>query len=346
MMKHRCGHCDRPFATVQGLRQHQQDKHGARRRLPSWERPRQRGTVPCHFCEATFFSAVDAMQHIRDCHIDAAKAALREAAWQIVIESTADHRGSEFYRMFKRATSERQMEKPATSFLVIDSETNKLPNYKLPADHPTQARLANLAMLFVTPDLVLEREVNLFVKPDGWDIEPEAAEVNGLTVEALERDGLPIAEVLAQYTAAIKEGRAVVAHNAQHDCKVLRGELRRAGLPDLFEQTPNVCTMRKSMGIVKKQDGKKGWPKLSDCVAHFGIDAEAPHKALADAHACLRVMRCLRELGTVDLTPTVHYASEEKRAEIAKNSATPQGEVLQQRLKASAGNDADAEIPE
>ncbi len=61
--------------------------------------------------------------------------------------------------------------------------------------------------------------------------------VNGLTDEFLHANGADIAVVLEQYREEILRGLVLVAYNAQYDLKVMRGEMRRAGVPDLFEQT-------------------------------------------------------------------------------------------------------------
>lgn len=194
-------------------------------------------------------------------------------------------------------------------FLVIDTETSGLSNFKLPADHPEQPWLAELAMIRVDENLQIESEHIFLVKPDGWVLSEEAARVNGLTMERLEAEGTELTEVLFEYTKAIREGRAVIAHNAQYDCKIMRGMLRRRGLDDLFEETPNFCTMRKSIGFVIKADGKKGWPKLSDCCAHFKIPQAEQHSAIHDARSCLETVRWLKKLG-VEITPEVHNAKE------------------------------------
>lgn len=163
------------------------------------------------------------------------------------------------------------------------------------------------AMIFVSADLSVEREVEFFVKPDGWDLSAGAAEINGLTSEILEERGVPIQEVLDAYTAAIQEGRIVVSHNAQHDCKQLRAELRRAGMPDLFEETPNICTMRGLINHVPGPNGKKKWPKLTEACQHFGIPLDDQHTALGDARAVVHLLRKMVELRAVP-EARVHYA--------------------------------------
>lgn len=141
-------------------------------------------------------------------------------------------------------------------YLVIDTETNGLPNYTLPADHPDQPRLASLCMIKTDEACEPTSIDTLLIKPDGWEISPELTAINGLTTERCAAEGLPVREVLEAYSAAILEGYILVAFNAQFDAKTMRGELRRAEMPDLFEQTPNICAMR-SMHEAGRQEGER-----------------------------------------------------------------------------------------
>lgn len=199
-------------------------------------------------------------------------------------------------------------------YAVFDTETSGLFRFKdaagvpVPADDPSQPRLAHLAMILVDEKLAEERTIDLYVKPDGWSMSADATEVNGLTDEFLDAHGTPIIEVLSHYAEVVDAGYVMVAHNAQFDLKAMRAELRRAGLDDRFERTPNICTMRASMALkVQKAGGGKGFPKLSDVCAHFGIVLEGAHTAGGDARACLEVFRRLHAL---DLLPEarVHFA--------------------------------------
>src|SRR5690606_7243060 len=117
----------------------------------------------------------------------------------------------------------------------------------IPADDPRQPRLAHFNAVLLSEDLEREVEIDMFVKPDGWEMPDEAGSVNGLTTQFLEENGLPVSRVLDAYEQIVEQGYILVAFNAQYDCKMMRGELRRAGRPDLFDVTPNICVMRAAM---------------------------------------------------------------------------------------------------
>jgi DNA polymerase-3 subunit epsilon len=212
-------------------------------------------------------------------------------------------------------------------FLIFDTETSGLPDFSAPADDPNQPRVAEFAGYRVTADnpdddnvaqILDAQPFTYLVAPDGWEMQPGAIAVNGLTTDYLMLHGQPIRGLLDWYVAQILEGCIMCAFHAQHDLKMMRGELRRAGMEDLFEQTPNICLMRsawrKEIGMVKADGSRKGFPKLSDALAHFALPAEAvPHRAQGGAFAALGVFMGLHKIGML-LDPEVHYA---------KNRPTP-----------------------
>mgnify|MGYP001560781531 FL=1 len=201
-------------------------------------------------------------------------------------------------------------------YVVIDTETSALFGaYKdaegkpIPADADGGPRLAELAMIFLDAELKPERETAMYVRPDNWKMDPGATEKNGLTDEFLNEHGQDVKLVLEEYRKAVEdERRVVVAYGAQFDCKILRGELRRAGMSDMFDITLNTCLMRSSSGLgVVKANGKKGWPGLADVCAHFGIEMEKAHTGLSDARAAAAILPKLIELGVLQ-PPGVHKA--------------------------------------
>jgi len=196
------------------------------------------------------------------------------------------------------------------TYAIIDTETTGLFDFSKPADAEGQPRLAHLAMILANDDFTDIREVEFFVKPDGWEMSDEAGKVNGLTTEYLNEHGVPVREALQAYSKAIEDGRTLVAFNAQYDLKVMRGEMRRADVPDLFEQTKNICVMRALTDIcqIPKKTGKGfKFPKLSEACAHFEIVNAAEHSAIGDARAAAELFKRLMELKQVP-EPKVYFA--------------------------------------
>lgn len=210
-------------------------------------------------------------------------------------------------------------------FLIIDTETNGLPDYKRPADAPGQPRVAEFAGIIIDHNGEVDREYQRFIKPpsseDGYDwlMSPEATATNHITDEDLQTLGVPIEEVLTWYKDRILEGLPIVAFGAQFDCKMMRAEFRRAGWDDLFERTPNICLMRsarpfaKLVGreLTKAGGSNRGWPKHTDLADFCGAiyDRETLHGALADARLSTVCFRYMLDHG-FDAVPEVHHAKD------------------------------------
>lgn len=196
-------------------------------------------------------------------------------------------------------------------FLVFDTETSGLFDFKLPADDPSQPRLASLAAILVDATGQEIERWKYYIQPHGWSIDgTEAAEVNGLTDEFLRENGVPISHVLDIWAGWVDQGLYFIAHNAQFDAKMMRSELRRAHRDDLFEQTKQSCTMRSCAAHY----GQLGMPvkrgtyvKLQEAVAYFGSVVQNPHDAMADAEGALFLLqRLLADDALIE--PRVHYA--------------------------------------
>lgn len=196
-------------------------------------------------------------------------------------------------------------------YVIFDVETTGKMDFKLPADHVSQPHIAEIAMIMADDNLEVESTYTRLIKPEGWVLEAEAAELNGLTMERLEREGVPISEALKTYAGAISENRISVAHNHQFDGKCMRAAFRRKGMPDLFEETLNICTMRALTDVcqIPYANGRKGFkfPKLSEACEFFGIEHQGQHSAYGDAMAVLNLMRRMKEIGVLP-EAKVHYA--------------------------------------
>jgi DNA polymerase-3 subunit epsilon len=195
--------------------------------------------------------------------------------------------------------------------MVVDIESTGLPKYHLRADDPSQPRLASLAVILLDQDLLVENEKVFFIKPDGWSMSPEATEVNGITDTHLYQDGIPVMDVLGPYSDNLDAGRIVIGFNSRMDLKIMRGELRRAGLDDRFEKTYSLDMMRISAPVVglKRKNGAFKWPTLREayeCLVGIGSNV-CYHNALSDARCTLEIFRHLKETG-VPMEPNVFYS--------------------------------------
>lgn len=206
-------------------------------------------------------------------------------------------------------------------YLIFDTETSGLFDYSQGADAPGQPRMAQIGMIFVGADLKIEAEYEFSIRPEGWEMSPEAIEKTGLTTEYLKQHGVPATEALQLYNSAIEARRVVVGFNVQFDLKVGRAELRRAGMEDRYLQTRNLCMMWATRAIVAARDAKGSVkiPKLEEACAFFGIDQPKAHSALADAHSAFGLMQKLIERGALP-EPKSPYDKKAKKPKVPKRA--------------------------
>lgn len=197
-------------------------------------------------------------------------------------------------------------------FIVFDVETTGLFKYDRRAHEEGQPRMASLTLIWTTPGLALVGERTLYIRPEGWYMPKLTEAINGLSTGFLMENGVPVAQALDLFERAVKAGYAFCAFNAAFDTKVIRGEFRRAGRPDLYAETHTTCVMKRNTGVCKlpKKTGN-GYkqPKLAEACAHWKIQQRAPHTSGGDAHDALALLRCLDNAG-IDITPEVHIAKE------------------------------------
>lgn len=195
--------------------------------------------------------------------------------------------------------------------IVVDTEGTGLFDYKQPADADGQPRMASLTLIYCDAAFVPERIYSVYIRPDGWEMTEGATKVNGITTEYLNEHGIPVAEALNEFQSAIDNGYIFVAHNAQHDAKQLRAELRRSGMDDRFENTMQICTMRGMTDVCKipPRGGRGGykWPALSEALLFIGEQELGDHTAHNDAEGCRKLAAWMAKRGLLP-EAKVYYA--------------------------------------
>lgn len=212
------------------------------------------------------------------------------------------------------------------TYLVFDTETSGLPPRAprgcppIPADDPRQPRMASFAAIIADE---LGREIDrqkFYVRPEGWTMaefderarhegKTPASAINGLTDDFLNSVGVPVYDILSFYSEQITSGLIVVAFNAIFDTKIMRGELRRAGMPDLFEQTRNICMMKAQDAYAERGlcMSSPGFVKLAVACEFHGVTLDNAHDAMADTKATQELLAIAIADGLLP-APTVTYS--------------------------------------
>jgi len=182
--------------------------------------------------------------------------------------------------------------------LFFDTETTGLPEWKIPSDDPGQPHAVQIAAILCDEDTqeVIE-EFEVIVKPDGWTIPDEVAEIHGITTEIALEKGIPEQEALMMFLGLYAECDLRVAHNTTFDNRIIRIGLKRflpEAVPteDWKDRDSYYCTLvnaRKIMG------GKSGHT-LAECYLHFtGKVLENAHTAMADTRACMEIYFAMQD---------------------------------------------------
>ncbi len=148
-------------------------------------------------------------------------------------------------------------------FCVFDTETTGLPDFKLAADHPDQPRMAQLsAGLFeFDPAGELDQRDGFthLIKPDGWEMPDELVEKlgHGFTTAHLEEHGVPVMAALEDFMKLHDESDLLVGYGIHFDLKILRGELRRVGMPDNYGEREKFDVMAKCKPLCELPPSEK-----------------------------------------------------------------------------------------
>lgn len=128
-------------------------------------------------------------------------------------------------------------------------------------------------------------------------IPPEASEIHKVTDAMVQADGRDpkeaLDEIAGQLAAAINWGMPVVAYNHSFDWSILHYELRRHGLPTVYDRLgADPVTLVDPMVIDRKFGERpegKGQRKLEPTAGRYGVEVTDWHEATADAKAALGI---------------------------------------------------------
>lgn len=177
--------------------------------------------------------------------------------------------------------------------LFYDTETSGMPLWDKPSTDRGQPHIVQLyAALVDSETRSTLQQVDLLIRPDGWEIDPETTAVHGITQERALAEGVPehLAVVLLFELWQLADLR--VAHVETFDARIQRIGMKRFGygdkLADLWKDGPAACTAKLSKPAVRPEGAKV--PKLADAYRHFtGQELTDAHTARADVLACMAV---------------------------------------------------------
>lgn len=195
--------------------------------------------------------------------------------------------------------------------LGYDTETTGLPLFSEPSDDPRQPHLVQVgAVLADIQTRKVVASIDLIIRPHGWEIPPDVAEIHGINTDLALAVGVPEEVALTALLDLWRAADVRVGHNESFDARMVRIAIKRLlqldELADEWKAAPALCTATRSTKIVNapptekmrasgRNHAKK--PKLSEAYKHFtGRDLVGAHTAMADTLACLDVHWALEDL--------------------------------------------------
>ncbi len=196
--------------------------------------------------------------------------------------------------------------------LIYDTETSGLPLYHEPSEDPRQPHIVQLAAVLVDLDTrATVSSMNVIVRPDGWVIPDDVAQVHGITTERAADLGIPEELALSMFMQLWNQ-RLRIAHNESFDARIIRIAQHR--FPLAYPETRLIawkegqaeCTARLATPIcalppTEKMKAAKRFhhktPNLQEAYRHFmGEDFDGAHSAMADVQACRAVYFAIHDM--------------------------------------------------
>jgi len=173
-------------------------------------------------------------------------------------------------------------------------------DWNLPVDHPTQPHIVQLAGILCDDDdaCSIIKQFQTIIKPDGWEIQEEAARIHGISRDYAWKFGEKIDDAFKAFNKLIAQadgsgdGR-LIGHNVTFDIRMM---LREYSTLPVHDHIPinnllPFCTMKSMTNVCRiphptRRSGYK-WPKLMEAY-YYCFNAEFPnvHTALGDTLAC------------------------------------------------------------
>lgn len=197
------------------------------------------------------------------------------------------------------------------TILFYDNETNGLPEWSLPSEHPSQPHVTQLAAeLCVEETGETIAEMCMIIRPDGWTIPLELQQMTGITMERAMDEGVAADIVLRRFLDMWTGTGQRCAHNESFDMRMIRIEIMRHAdystrqvgdmmFADHWKTAPAYCTQGNSVKILNlpptekmiraRRKGPKS-PNLGEAYQFFtGKPLEGAHDARVDVMACKEI---------------------------------------------------------
>ena len=191
------------------------------------------------------------------------------------------------------------------NYLFFDTETTGVPkDYKAPPSVVDNwPRIVQLSWILQDERENVLSEGNFIVKPEGFEIPEEAANVHKITTDIALEQGQPLKKVMRHFTTALQLANVVVGHNIHFDASVVGAEFYRLCGQNCLEAWPLMDTMKpltEFCAIPNKWNNGYKWPTLQELhMKLFESEFDGAHDASADVKATARCFWELKKNGVI-----------------------------------------------
>jgi DNA polymerase-3 subunit alpha len=185
-------------------------------------------------------------------------------------------------------------------YIIFDTETTGLPKrWNAPlTDSENWPRCIQIAWQVHGERGGLISHEDYLVQPDGFTVPYDAEKIHGISTALAKEEGLPLAEVLSLFRAALEQAEFVGGHNVSFDLNIMGAEFLRLGDKNPLEEAKVLDTCTEETATLCQLPGGRGGkfklPTLTELYQHlFGTGFGEAHNATADVEA---TTRCFLEL--------------------------------------------------
>lgn len=176
------------------------------------------------------------------------------------------------------------------NILFFDTETTGI--IKVPDPICYVAKMPHIVQLSWTFN---DREHDFIIRPDGWIIPSDAAEVHKITTDRALIEGIPFKDVFKQFWIDLDDADVICAHNAQFDikmliadyCRLTNSERARKFAQFIYKKTC-IDTMKKTIYFVGAcfPNGQVGkFPRLEELYYKLFQSTFNAHNSMDDVRA-------------------------------------------------------------
>lgn len=187
--------------------------------------------------------------------------------------------------------------KNKTIICVIDIETDGLPKRK--SSHEINGveypNVVQVAWILMDIEGTIYKKISDLINYPGI-IQTEAFQINNIDINLVKRIGKTPSDVYKNLVSDVKIADYIVAHNVAFDIPIIRSQLSKYFVQDVFHNKKTICTMKETVNFcrIPSYDSQFKFPKLTELYEQlFEYKIEQKHNAESDA---LLTAKCFKEL--------------------------------------------------